>query len=217
MLGEMGVRVAMAVTLYRDSSLPLGRGARLAGTPTAACMQHLSRCGVAIVRRNAALCGKIGCSDRRRAQTARSAKGCAGRRPDRPGHVRRCRCGDELATPRQRCEPAQGHGALAIGAGAVGIQGDDTGMVNLGVLIQQAAKPGASQEDLRRAYLARIVTQANQLPLFAGDSANAQVRLSSVYTALFTQRSEVMARSDTRSTIPARRANAERRGCPLST
>lgn len=76
---------------------------------------------------------------------------------------------------------AQGQDALAAGAGGVAVQGDNQGTINLGVLIQQGIKPVASPADLRRAYLARILTQANQLPLFAGDSANAQVRLSSVY------------------------------------
>ena len=85
---------------------------------------------------------------------------------------------------------AQGKDALAVGSGGVAVQGDNQGIVNLGVLIQQAARPGASKEDLRKAYLARVLTQANQLPLFAGDSANSQVRLSAVYTALLTQRSE---------------------------
>ena len=85
---------------------------------------------------------------------------------------------------------AQGQDATAVGAGGVGVQGDNTGTINLGVLIQQGARRGASRDDLTRAYLARILTQANQLPLFVGDSGNAQVRLSAVYTALLTQRSE---------------------------
>lgn len=85
---------------------------------------------------------------------------------------------------------AQGRDALAIGAGGVGVGRDNYGDFNTGLIIQQAARPGASKEDLRRAYLARILTQANQLLLFAGDSANAQVRLSSVYTALLTERSD---------------------------
>ena len=85
---------------------------------------------------------------------------------------------------------AQGEGATAVGAGGVSIQGDNGGTVNLGVLIQHATRPGASVQDLRRAYLARILMQADQLPLLAGDSANASIRLSSVYTALLTQRSE---------------------------
>ena len=75
---------------------------------------------------------------------------------------------------------AQGQDSLAVGAGAVAVLGDNNGILNLGVLIQQGTKPGASKDDLRRAYLARVLTQANQLPLFVGDSANAQVRLSAV-------------------------------------
>ena len=85
---------------------------------------------------------------------------------------------------------AQGPGAMATGSGGVGIQGDNNAPININNIIQQAARPGASPADLRRAYLARILIQANQLPLFAGDGANAQVRLASVYTALLTQRSE---------------------------
>ncbi len=85
---------------------------------------------------------------------------------------------------------AQGQDALAVGAGGVGIGGDNHGPINLGVLIQQGTKPGASESDLRRAYLARILHQANQLPLFVGDGANAQLQLSAVYTALLTARSE---------------------------
>lgn len=94
---------------------------------------------------------------------------------------------------------AQGQDALAVGAGGVGIGGDNNGIVNLGVLIQQGSRPGASREDLRRAYLARILTQANNLPLFAGDSTHAQIRLSSVYTALLTQRSEADSEGGARS------------------
>ena len=84
---------------------------------------------------------------------------------------------------------ARGPAAQAVGAGGVGIGGNNSGDINLGLIIQ-AAKPGASPQDLRRAYLARLLTQANQLPLSAGDSGHAQVRLAAVYTALLTQRSE---------------------------
>lgn len=84
---------------------------------------------------------------------------------------------------------AQGRGATAIGAGGVGVGGDNTGTINLGVLIQQGTRPGASEADLTRAYLARILRQADQLPLFVGDGGSAQVRLSAVYTALLTQKS----------------------------
>ena len=85
---------------------------------------------------------------------------------------------------------AHGPGATAVGAGGVGITRDNYGNINTGVIIQQGTRPGASKDDLRRTYLARILRQTDQLPLFAGDSANAQVRLSSVYTALLTRRSD---------------------------
>ena len=84
---------------------------------------------------------------------------------------------------------AQGTDALALGGGAVLVQGNNPGTINLGVLIQQAAQPGATGQDLRRAYLARLLQQADQLPLFAGDNNGAPILLSSVYTALLTQRS----------------------------
>jgi hypothetical protein len=82
---------------------------------------------------------------------------------------------------------AQGPDSLAVGAGSVGVGGDNQGVINLGLLIQQGTRPGASPRDLRYAYLARLLRQANQLPLFGGDCAKAQIRLSSVYTALLTQ------------------------------
>lgn len=84
---------------------------------------------------------------------------------------------------------AQGQGATAVGARGV-VAGEVYGNINTGLIIQQGTQPGASKDDLRRAYLARILRQADQLPLFAGDSANAQVRLSSVYTALLARRSD---------------------------
>ena len=111
---------------------------------------------------------------------------------------------------------AQGPGAIAVGAGGVGVLGDNSGTINLGVLIQQGARPGASREDLTRAYLARILTQANQLPLFVGDGANAQVRLSSVYTALLTQRSEADTGSDSAFPACEDRAQAQTEGSPPS-
>lgn len=109
---------------------------------------------------------------------------------------------------------AQGQGATAVGAGGVGVQGDNKGTINLGVLIQQGARPGASREDLTRAYLGRLLTQANQLPLFVGDGANAQVRLSSVYTALLTQRSE--ADTGTEDADPGLRGSPDRSSRRLS-
>lgn len=56
------------------------------------------------------------------------------------------------------------------------------GDINTGLIIQQGTRAGASRQNLQRAYLARILSHANQLPLFAGDSVNAQVRLSFVQT-----------------------------------
>ncbi len=84
---------------------------------------------------------------------------------------------------------AQGREAFAVGAGGVGVLGDNTGTVNLGVLIQQGTRPGASKQDLTRAYLARILRKSDQLPLFVGEGGSAQVQLSAVYTALLTQKS----------------------------
>lgn len=85
---------------------------------------------------------------------------------------------------------AHGPGAVAVGAAGASVGRDNYGPINTGVIIQLGTRPGASGDDLRRAYLARLLTQADQLPLFAGDGGKAQVRLSSVYTALQTQRCE---------------------------
>jgi len=101
---------------------------------------------------------------------------------------------------------AQGEGASAVGAGGVGVRGDNRGTINLGVLIQEGTEPGASRDELRRAYLARILSQADQLPLFVGDSAKSQIRLSCVYTALLTQRSEEHGLTD-RATVTDRRVD----------
>jgi predicted NACHT family NTPase len=85
---------------------------------------------------------------------------------------------------------ARGQDSLAVGAGGVAVTGDNNGTINLGVLIQQGTRPGAGRVALKRAYLARILIRANQLPLFAGASGKKAVRLSSVYTALLTARNE---------------------------
>lgn len=81
---------------------------------------------------------------------------------------------------------AQGPGSTALGAGAVGIGGNNSGLINLGLLIQQAGQPGAGEPELRRAYLARVLERANPLPLLAGKADGEQVLLSQVYTALLT-------------------------------
>ena len=85
---------------------------------------------------------------------------------------------------------ASGAEATAVGTAGVLVKGKNQGDINTGIIIQQGTRPGASENDLRRAYLARILAQADQLPLFAGDSTNTPIRLSSVYTALLTQRSD---------------------------
>lgn len=90
---------------------------------------------------------------------------------------------------------AQGDSARAVGAHAVLIDGDNQGPINSGVQLTQifeaAQAPGASETALRHAYLARLITQCNQLPLLAGEPGGDKFRLSSVYTALLTQRSAV--------------------------
>ncbi|WP_295392566.1 hypothetical protein [uncultured Thiodictyon sp.] len=101
-----------------------------------------------------------------------------------------------LVAPPDNGAIAQGAGALAVGAGGVAVQGDNSGTIHLGLLIQQGTSPGASPSVLTRAYLARILTQANQLPLFVGDGANAQVRLSAVYIPLLVRRNEAEGVSD---------------------
>ena len=88
-----------------------------------------------------------------------------------------------------RDNPAQEQGPVPPGQGTVVVGGDNNGTINLGTIIQLGLKPGASEADLRRADLARIMVKANQLP-FTSDPGNTQVRLSSVYTALLTQRNQ---------------------------
>ena len=50
LLKEPGVRVALAIALYRSKSLSLGRAAKLAGMTLAEFMRHVSRLGIAVVR-----------------------------------------------------------------------------------------------------------------------------------------------------------------------
>lgn len=83
---------------------------------------------------------------------------------------------------------AQGAGAQSVGASSVLIDGNNSGDINLGVIIQHGLRPGARKDDLRRAYLARMLDVGNHLALFAGDTNNAQIKLTSVYTALLTRR-----------------------------
>ena len=53
LLGEPGVRLAIATDLYRSESVSLGRGAKIAGIPLADFMQHVSRQGIPVVRSGA--------------------------------------------------------------------------------------------------------------------------------------------------------------------
>ncbi len=108
---------------------------------------------------------------------------------------------------------AQGAGATALGQGAAQVIGDVHGTLNLGVIIEQARQPGAGMEALRRAYLARLLAHANQLPLLAGEPGSDQVQLASVYTALLTQRSAAYAEGQR---LPAAAAADEHRARPLS-
>jgi len=90
---------------------------------------------------------------------------------------------------------AQGKRARAAGKRGVIVDGDNPGTINTGdtvyqTIIQQASQPGASADDLRRAYLAWLSARANELPLLAGESG-AQVQLAAVYTALLTRTPDV--------------------------
>ena len=53
LLGEPGVRLALATALYRSESVSLGRGARIAGIPPADFMLHVSREGLPVIRGSA--------------------------------------------------------------------------------------------------------------------------------------------------------------------
>ena len=53
LLGEPGVRLALATALYRSESVTLGRGEKIAGIPLADFMQHLSHEGIPVIRGNA--------------------------------------------------------------------------------------------------------------------------------------------------------------------
>jgi predicted NACHT family NTPase len=87
---------------------------------------------------------------------------------------------------------AQGKGAKAAGKRGVIVEGDSAAPINTGsgdvyqTIVNQAARPGASADALRKGYLAWVSLRANELPLFAGDSGK-PAQLSSVYTALLTQ------------------------------
>lgn len=54
LLGEPGIRLAIATALYRSRSLSLGRAAEISELPIAEFMQHVSRLGIPVVDGNAA-------------------------------------------------------------------------------------------------------------------------------------------------------------------
>jgi formylglycine-generating enzyme required for sulfatase activity len=82
----------------------------------------------------------------------------------------------------------------STGNSTVAIEGHNHGTVNTGLQVTvhqiQQHESGASCKQLRHAYLSSLCAQLNQLPLFAADTGNAQIRLSSVYTGLLTGRTE---------------------------
>ena len=49
-LSEPGVRTALAVSLFKNDALPLGRAARLARMTLAGFIQHVSRLGIPVVK-----------------------------------------------------------------------------------------------------------------------------------------------------------------------
>lgn len=53
LLGEPGVRLAIATDLYRSESVSLARGAKIAGVPLAEFMQYVSRHGIPVIRSDA--------------------------------------------------------------------------------------------------------------------------------------------------------------------
>ncbi len=50
LLGEPGVRLALATALYKSETISLGRGAKIAGIPLADFMQHVSREEIPVIR-----------------------------------------------------------------------------------------------------------------------------------------------------------------------
>lgn len=49
-LSEPGIRTALAVSLFKNDALPLGRAARLARMALADFIQHVSRLGIPVVK-----------------------------------------------------------------------------------------------------------------------------------------------------------------------
>jgi predicted HTH domain antitoxin len=53
LLGEPGVRLALATALYKSESVSLGRAARIAGIALEAFMVEMGRAGIPLIRGNA--------------------------------------------------------------------------------------------------------------------------------------------------------------------
>ncbi|GAA4784142.1 SUMF1/EgtB/PvdO family nonheme iron enzyme [Lysobacter hankyongensis] len=84
---------------------------------------------------------------------------------------------------------AIGEDAKAVGERGMIVGDHANGTFNTGTLIQYikaGRQPGASADALRKAYLARLMRQCDQVSLMAGDERAGQLRLSRVYTALLT-------------------------------
>ncbi len=95
---------------------------------------------------------------------------------------------EEIAKLRQTAHAKQtaSNPQTTLGDRAVYVDGNNRD-VNTGVIINMTPSPGAGKEELRRAFLERLLERANQLPLFKGDNTKNSIRLASVYTALLTQ------------------------------
>lgn len=53
LLGEPGVRLALATALFKSESLSIGRAAKVAGMPLEAFMAEMGRAGIPVIRGNA--------------------------------------------------------------------------------------------------------------------------------------------------------------------
>ena len=53
LLGEPGVRLALATALYKSESVSLGRAAKIAGMPLEAFMVEMGRAGIPVIRGSA--------------------------------------------------------------------------------------------------------------------------------------------------------------------
>jgi len=53
LLGEPGVRLALATVLYKSESVSIGRAAKVAGMPPEAFIVEMGRAGIPVVRGNA--------------------------------------------------------------------------------------------------------------------------------------------------------------------